>query len=59
MRRLDLETITKQADEKIEEINETLVEKGLIEPDLLSTSDERSYVNTLPARLQRFYILDT
>ena len=46
--KLDLETITKQADEKIEQINETLVEKGLIEPDLL-TSDERSYVNTLPA----------
>ena len=46
--KLDLETITKQADEKIEKINETLVEKGLIEPDLL-TADERSYVNTLPA----------
>ena len=46
--KLDIEAITTQADEKIEEINETLVEKGLIEPDLL-TSDERSYVNTLPA----------
>ena len=46
--KLDLESITKQADEKVEQINETLIEKGLIEPDLLS-SDERSYVNTLPA----------
>ena len=46
--KLDLESITKQADEKVEQINKTLIEKGLIEPDLLS-SDERSYVNTLPA----------
>lgn len=46
--KLDLESITKQADEKVEQINETLIEKGLIEPDLLS-SNERSYVNTLPA----------
>ena len=46
--KLDLESITKQADEKVEKINETLIEKGLIEPDLLS-SNERSYVNTLPA----------
>jgi len=32
--KLDLESITKQADEKVEKINETLIEKGLIEPDL-------------------------
>jgi len=46
--KLDLESITKQADEKVETINQKLIEEGLMEPDLLSTQ-ERSYVNTLPA----------
>ncbi len=45
--KLDLESITKQADETVETINQKLIEEGLMEPDLLS-SQERNYVNTLP-----------
>ena len=45
--KLDLESITKQADEQVETINQKLIDEGLMEPDLLS-SQERSYVNTLP-----------
>ena len=45
--KLDLESITKKAEEKVETINQTLIDEGLMEPDLLS-SQERSYVNTLP-----------
>jgi hypothetical protein len=45
--KLDLESITKQADEQVETINQKLIDEGLMEPDLLSTQ-ERSYVNTLP-----------
>jgi hypothetical protein len=45
--KLDLESITKQADEQVETINQKLIDEGLMKPDLLSTQ-ERSYVNTLP-----------
>jgi hypothetical protein len=45
--KLDLESITKRADETIEKINKKLIDQGLMEPDLLS-SQERNYVNTLP-----------
>ena len=46
--KIDLESIKKQADESVKIINQKLIDQGLKEPDLL-TSDERSYVNTLPA----------
>ena len=45
---LDLGTINTTIKEKLKDVNETLVEKGIIEPDVLET-DERSYVNTLPS----------
>ena len=44
---LDLGTINTTIKEKLKDVNETLVEKGIIEPDVLET-DERKYVNTLP-----------
>ena len=38
--KLDLESITKQADEKVETINQKLIDEGLMEPDLLSSMKE-------------------